>query len=1295
MGGFASKGKQQPTNGPTGDDGLQLLAERERQLALREEEVRAKQAELERWEGRLRGQEGQEGDHEQPPTGGAGAGGAGEGASGSPYPRSSVIPVLRSAGHSVFAHLGASFAPAAAERYGAVGSVPAARLPTDGKGGQQSLAGQRSLRVFVCSSLQGAHSHALLARSVYARLSNDASRRGLNLSFLDLHDELATSAEAGHSAFPFELNIFDCMLRELENCHLFIGILGDVYGPPLGVKLCEALGKSGHRWIEEEGLVNASMEEVLLRKAMRCQSMVMASCHFHMLRPSADASAAPVALSPMAFEQAACAARARRDEWRAGIAHEWQGRGCLGALEQLVSRYSLTISPDLPSLALAVFAGALCCIRIRARSSFWCSRVGSRRWREASAGGASALCCCSVLLLCADARVAAAEGRSLLDSHFPPERAPGPAAPDVLQGWELGCGAGGGDEGSYQRDLELSRAYQTWCHSSGLELSEPVTQALTAFVLDSEAAGAAAKATGAARYLGAEGAQQEGAQQDSASVLCVLDERAAAPSASVYLALWSLDFEGAQSQVAVQYHRLGVCGEPARPLERELMVVLAALKARFGILQPLPALARVVEELPGWLAMAAARQPLVILLDGLDQLGGAGGRPPGEASEWAWLPAQLPANCKLILGIGDPQVARLTPLTSAEAGPQRLAAAPPAMTYGQLGHARAASTAVGPPSAEQAHHMLHLAAQHAIDAGRWGASGEQHGTDVLVRAALEALPLAAARDAVVLSLLVRNHPRLLVAHDTPGDAAAVAAPSPATSPHRLATMRRASLMDLTADASGQGGVASKGLVCGDVAELMQQVLLHVEAQLASWLPSTDCFWPTVELLATTYMGFTHAALLHHLTKHASHKHPAAAGRHAHHVAVQLLAVLWHLRPYMWCGTSSLHGGHVLHLGLAKCKGVPIFKRTYKSHHQHQGDVHHNHGQHGQEQEEAGAVDLLEPKEAVSEHVYIGASGPAQARLVEYLVDMRAFLSAYHSEFWADYTAAWQRASRADSQVAVKLRMSAQQYNGFEARDGSAVLDQVVGRRVRLVHCLLVVGFLSTQREVTEGRGLLEQVTAAHVEAERADSGLQRPDPGLDLCLALHAAVVEWHTADASFKTHALEEALKAHASQGARTTHGGGVYWREADYIERFVDECRAAAFKVVGRVLHQSSQLARSLQAFEEYLALLSTLERGVGGTELAVAEAQWALAVVKRDLAMHHEAHGHGKQALATLSRHLSAQSRLHVESKALVEQLERRLTRKLAPALPDSAADDASSLMDLNAADVEADGQVASRS
>ena len=55
---------------------------------------------------------------------------------------------------------------------------------------------------------------------------------------------------------------------------------------------------------------------------------------------------------------------------------------------------------------------------------------------------------------------------------------------------------------------------------------------------------------------------------------------------------------------------------------------------------------------------------------------------------------------------------------------------------------------------------------------------------------------------------------------------------------------------------------------------------------------------------------------------------------------------------------------------------------------------------------------MDPKEVVSEHVYIAASAPAHARLLEYLADIHTFLSAYHSEYWGDYAAAWQRASRA-------------------------------------------------------------------------------------------------------------------------------------------------------------------------------------------------------------------------------------------------------------------------------------------
>ena len=178
------------------------------------------------------------------------------------------------------------------------------------------------------------------------------------LSVVDLHDELAACVSDGKSSFAFEVNIFDRMLRELGNCDMFIGLLDDCYGPPLGATLCAALSQRGHEWIEDEGLMNASMEEILVRKALRSESILLEACRFNLLRKEGDAPNTYAASLPeTALQDAACAPDALRAGWRADIARESEARGCLGALEELVSRYSVSVSPDVGSLALGIFAG--------------------------------------------------------------------------------------------------------------------------------------------------------------------------------------------------------------------------------------------------------------------------------------------------------------------------------------------------------------------------------------------------------------------------------------------------------------------------------------------------------------------------------------------------------------------------------------------------------------------------------------------------------------------------------------------------------------------------------------------------------------------------------------------------------------------------------------------------------------------------------------------------------------------------------------------------------------------------
>jgi len=144
------------------------------------------------------------------------------------------------------------------------------------------------------------------------------------------------------------------MLRELESCCLFVCLLDDFYGPPLGAKLCGGLFALGHAWLEDEGLQGASIEEVLVRKALSSQVMAMGASHFHLLRSVArhDAGGAAELL-----EHGTCAKEAERKVWRAELVDQSQSRGCLGQLEKLISGYPLTLSPSVASLGVSVYAG--------------------------------------------------------------------------------------------------------------------------------------------------------------------------------------------------------------------------------------------------------------------------------------------------------------------------------------------------------------------------------------------------------------------------------------------------------------------------------------------------------------------------------------------------------------------------------------------------------------------------------------------------------------------------------------------------------------------------------------------------------------------------------------------------------------------------------------------------------------------------------------------------------------------------------------------------------------------------
>jgi hypothetical protein len=369
MGGFVSRGKRAAHDGksPRKDvsaDAKQELAERERQLALREKEIADRQVELEEWEARLKGRDGGAStarSKQQKVARVDGAGLANTDTDQGGQPGGSSTQKSRT---SLLLHLaGGLQGEGEAERYGDVHSVPTAlEVPHACKQAQQTLPRDaveaRALRVFVCSSLEGEQAHMRLNAEVFPRLTNDAARRDVSLTFVDLHDELASSVALG-LGLEFEVNVLDLMLRELDSCSLLIGLLADCYGPPLGAKVCGALSQRGHSWLEEEGLEEASLEEVLVRRALGKDGMAMRYSHFHLLRSPPQPTQQDVSGARPDLEHARCASEDQRSSWRKGLKSESSGRGCLGALELLVSEYPLTVSPDLDALACAVYAGLL------------------------------------------------------------------------------------------------------------------------------------------------------------------------------------------------------------------------------------------------------------------------------------------------------------------------------------------------------------------------------------------------------------------------------------------------------------------------------------------------------------------------------------------------------------------------------------------------------------------------------------------------------------------------------------------------------------------------------------------------------------------------------------------------------------------------------------------------------------------------------------------------------------------------------------------------------------------------
>lgn len=118
------------------------------------------------------------------------------------------------------------------------------------------------------------------------------------------------------------------------------------------------------------------------------------------------------------------------------------------------------------------------------------------------------------------------------------------------------------------------------------------------------------------------------------------------------LAQWCLAHGRKHPDVACFSHFVGCTGE-SRQTEQLLERLLVWLRALGGMPDPLPVDGDARREvLPNWLARAAARGRLVLVLDGVDALEGDDA---GAALEW--LPAHLPPGVRLIIGAATGETA--------------------------------------------------------------------------------------------------------------------------------------------------------------------------------------------------------------------------------------------------------------------------------------------------------------------------------------------------------------------------------------------------------------------------------------------------------------------------------------------------------------------------------------------------------------------------------------------------------------------------------------------------------------
>ena len=872
-----------------------------------------------------------------------------------------------------------------------------------------------------------------------------------------------------------------------------------------------------------------------------------------------------------------------------------------------------------------------------------------------------------------------------------------------IAAWKPPCGRGWWAVGAYGRDAEMSRAYQNWCLASGFSPAVPLHHSLSAYALSSSRVSPlGTRAQGARRDLADAGGK--GKDEGGNKCLAILDPLPGAGHASAALAVWARHFEDAQPHVAMVYHRIAACGGGTRPVERELVVVMAQLKARLGLIQELPGLNDVKEQWPVWLDMVADRQSVLIVLDGLERLQHPAGTLTGKL--WEWMPTRLHANCHVFLGVGDHESTGFSPLVDAAAGGQGARTPQTDLVLGE--YESLCYLLANAPTREQVKQVLHdavarslssphLASAATQDAGQQddannsrqeqqdGNRLEEH--QALVLRGLEELALDGALNMMlVCTVLIHDielvHP-VASAQAEPHPAADPAAPRLAAAgsdPVQASLERRGSLRMSVRGGWARTGDEHEVMRVEDSGQLMLRVLEHKMLELA-WLPyASSSLWTLLELVASSYMGVTEQVLLLLLqqallqdTSPPAPNLPRASTTRPTFARLNALALLRALRPYMWSGSTWVHGGEVLAKGVSEWKGVAITKRALLS------DL--KRGTPAPASHLSRPVALRYTPECVSEQIWMWSSSGDEARLSGYVSNVEVMLTAYHSEYWRDYTAVWARLSSSNQrrvELPINLRISAQAYGEVPGTDGADLPPGRLHANLKLAHQLLVVRFLSTQAAAAEqAQKLLEYLGSAHstrqgVGEEGRSAKEAAPDGDMTEALALHAALVHAGKGEREKAigalSHVLDNVAKVQRAAAADRQEVEASYWRERAYVQGFCADCATTSLELLGRLLHEACQLTGAIAACASHLQRVQAEAGACTALELVKAHSRWRLARVQCDLAMHTEALDNSLESLATLSTHLSPLDRHLKDLQAWTELLHSKLNRKAAGAAAD---------------------------